>query len=218
MSEKYKNKYRIPSTRLKNWDYGWSASYFITICTKNREHYFGEIVDGCMFLSDIGKIAKHEWLITPEIRPDMNIELGEFVIMPNHFHSIIIIGENKYNTPRPNDDKLDNAATDRRDVIDNRGGAINNRRDAIDKRRDAMHCVSTNYKTKNRFGPQSKNLASVIRGFKIAVTKNARIICADFAWQPRFYDHIIRNDKSYTTIAEYIKDNPAKWKEDRYYK
>ena len=170
-----------------------------------------------MRLSDIGKIVEREWLITPEIRPDMNIELGEFVIMPNHFHGIIIIGENKYNTPRPMDDKSDNAALDRRDVIDNRGDAINNRRNAIDNCRDAIHCVSTN-KPQNRFGPQSKNLASVIRGFKIAVTKQARIIRADFAWQPRYYDHIIRNEKSYTAISEYIKYNPPKWEEDRYYK
>ena len=45
MSEEFQSKYRISSTRLQNWDYGWSAAYFLTICTKNRECYFGYIVE-----------------------------------------------------------------------------------------------------------------------------------------------------------------------------
>ena len=46
MTEKYKNKYRIPSARLQHWDYGWNATYFVTICTHNHEHYFGSIPAG----------------------------------------------------------------------------------------------------------------------------------------------------------------------------
>ena len=61
------------------------ASYFVTICTKNRAHYFGEIVKGKMHLNDIGNIAEQEWIKTLALRPDMNLELGEFVVMPNHF-------------------------------------------------------------------------------------------------------------------------------------
>jgi len=67
----------------------------------------------------------------------------------------------------------------------------------------------------NRFGPQSKNLASIVRGFKIGVTKNARMIDSDFAWQSRFHDHIIRDDKSFRAIAAYIANNPAKWGDDK---
>jgi REP element-mobilizing transposase RayT len=191
--EKFKNKYRIPSARLPYWDYGQNAAYFVTICTKNRKHFFGEIITGrdamhcvsaIMELSEIGKIVKNEWIKTPHMRPDMNLELGEFVVMPNHFHGIIFIRENEYNA----------------------------------KRRDAMHCVSTtNEQHKNIFGPQSKNLASIIRGFKIGVTKNARAINPYFAWQSRFYDHIIRNEKTYYKIVEYIRYNPLKWQDDRYY-
>ncbi|MGM0647167.1 MAG: hypothetical protein ACQESZ_02125, partial [Bacteroidota bacterium] len=58
--ERFRNKYRIPSTRLQNWDYGWHGAYFITICTKHREHFFGEIYDGEMELSEIGKLVKPE--------------------------------------------------------------------------------------------------------------------------------------------------------------
>ncbi len=55
--EKFKSKYRIPSARLINWDYGSEGMYFITICTKNREHFFGEIRNGEMQLSEIGAIV-----------------------------------------------------------------------------------------------------------------------------------------------------------------
>lgn len=64
----------------------------------------------------------------------------------------------------------------------------------------------------NQFGPQSKNLASVIRGFKIGVTTNARKINPDFAWQSRFHDHIIRNDRALKNIQRYIINNPLQWK------
>jgi hypothetical protein len=69
----------------------------------------------------------------------------------------------------------------------------------------------------NQFGPQSKNLASIIRGFKIGVTKSARAIHAGFAWQSRFHDHIIRNSKSYMQIIGYIINNPLNWAEDTCY-
>jgi REP element-mobilizing transposase RayT len=189
MSEKYKNKYRIKSARLPHWDYGSNGMYFITICTQNREHFFGEIVNGKMHLNEIGKIVKNEWIKTFEMRPDMNLQMGEFVIMPNHFHAIIIIGDNEYNTQR-----------------------------GAQQRRDAMNCVSTQRTTKNKFGPQSKNLASIIRGFKIGVTKNARKIHADFGWQSRYYDHIIRNEKSFHNISNYIINNPMNWNNDKFRK
>jgi REP element-mobilizing transposase RayT len=93
-----------------------------------------------------------------------------------------------------------------------------------------MHCASTAKPTtendftnhfdnypKNHFGPQSKNLASIIRGFKIGVTRNARKIKPDFAWQSRYYDHIIRNEKSHNAIRKYIKNNPQKWTNDRFF-
>ncbi len=57
-SDKFQNKYRIPSARLKSWDYGWNAAYFITANTKYGVHYFGDVVNGKMKLSAIGKIAK----------------------------------------------------------------------------------------------------------------------------------------------------------------
>ena len=200
---KYKNKYRIPSTRLETWNYNNTAAYFITVITKNREYFFGEIVETpqmatskIMQLSEIGKIVQTEWIKTPSLRPDMNLTLDEFVVMPDHFHGIIIIGKNEYN-----------------------GGTVGVKgKDDVIGVGDARHCVST-MKThdvhvqctalpdKNLFAFQSKNLASIMRGFKSAVTMQARKYNSDFTWQPRFYDHVIRNNQDIDRIRDYIENN-----------
>ena len=92
MNNKFKNKYRIQSIRLQNWDYGWNGLYFVTICTKNRKCFFGDIVDGKMNLSRIGIIADILWY---EIKNHaQNIELDEFTVMPNHIHEILILNGN----------------------------------------------------------------------------------------------------------------------------
>jgi REP element-mobilizing transposase RayT len=174
--EKFKQKYRIKSARHPDWDYANLGAYFVTICTHNRKCFFGEIIDGSMVLSEIGKIVETEWLKTFEMRPDMNLQMGEYVIMPNHFHAIIIIGENEYNTKRCD------------------GGGP--------------------HSTPNKFGPQSKNLASIIRGFKIGVTKNVHKIHPDFAWQSRFHDRIIRDNREFENVRAYIYNNPQNWGKD----
>jgi len=85
--DKFQNKYRIQTTRLKNWDYGWNASYFVTICTVNRECYFGEIMDGKMHFSEIGAKANEYWLEIPKHFPFVKLDVH--VVMPNHVHGII---------------------------------------------------------------------------------------------------------------------------------
>ncbi len=87
--DKYNNKYPIPSARLQSWDYGSNGAYFITICTKNRKHFFGEISGGEMHLNELGKLAEKYWIEIPQ--HFTFIELGEFVVMPNHMHGILII-------------------------------------------------------------------------------------------------------------------------------
>lgn len=201
MSDKFKNQYRIASARLQHWDYGATAAYFITICTKNRQYFFGDIQQGVMHLSALGVIAQLEWEKTFAIRADMVLTMGAFMVMPNHFHAIVMIGDNAYN-----------------------GGGGNGR--------DAMHCVSMDTPTtndtdamhgvstaKNSFAPQSKNLASIIRGFKSAVTTQARKMGdTNFNWQSRYHDHIIRDAQSFHNIEQYIINNPAKWDADMFNK
>jgi len=148
MSEKFQNKYRIPPARAQWWDYSNAGAYFVTICTSGMVCYFGEVLSGEMFLSDIGKVVQSEWLKTFEMRPDMNLEMGEYVVMPNHFHAIIIIGDNEFNK------------------------------------------VQNHIEINNQFGSQSKNLASILRGFKSAVTRKALEHNSEFAWQSRYHEHI----------------------------
>ena len=100
MADKFQNKYRIPSARLQSWNYGLAASYFVTVCTDNRRHFFGKIIGEKMILSEIGKFVEDEWNRTLLLRPDMNLEFDAFCVMPNHFHAIIIIGENEFNNRR----------------------------------------------------------------------------------------------------------------------
>ena len=192
--KKYLNKYRGQTFRLQSWDYASSAFYFVTISLKDRIHFFGEIENGKMILSEIGEIVKVEWLKTKEIRTDMNIELGEFVIMPDHFHAIIYIGDNEFNSS---------------------GGAMHCA--TTEHCATTKHRATTNITTeKNQFGPQSKNLASIIRGFKSSVTTWCRKNnYSDFAWQKLFYEHIIRNQQSFENISNYIINNPKNWKKDK---
>ena len=165
----YKDKYRINSTRLPSWDYGSNALYFVTICTKDRHRYFGEIdfntetQDIASLLpTAVGKIATQYWTEIPLHFPF--VELDEFVIMPDHVHGILL-----FNKP--------------------------------DKR----------VWTPNRPGPQSGNLASVIRGFKAGVKTYAPKNEIDFLWQPRFYDRVVENESELTRIRKYIEDNPQHW-------
>jgi putative transposase len=175
MSDRFKNKFRNGTARMVQWYYGWAASYFITVCTVGRRPFFGQITNDGMILSDLARILSDEWKRTSGVRPDMNLTLGEFVIMPDHFHGIISIGRNQYNKP--------------------------SRKTAVHSCRFAMHGKPT---TINKFGPQSKNLGSIMRGIKSAVTKQVRQIEPNFAWQPRFYDTIIRNKMEYYHISKYI--------------
>lgn len=201
MAEKFQNKYRIDSVRLKSWNYASQGMYFVTINTKFRRRYFGNISNAEMHLSEIGAIANQEWLDTPGIRPDMNLELGDFVVMPDHFHGIMIIGGNPYNTAGTTNlggkiaiDHIGKIAIDH-------GGKI-----AIDHDgKIAMHRDST-------FGPQSKNLGSIMRGYKSSVTTYARKNGIVFNWQPKYYEHIIRSQQEYERISYYIRQNIKNWK------
>ena len=85
----FKNKYRIESTRLPGWDYGSDGYYYVTICTKDRAHFFGDVFAEDFILSEIGQIVAEEWLKTETLRS--NVRLDEWIIMPNHIHMIVVI-------------------------------------------------------------------------------------------------------------------------------
>jgi putative transposase len=209
MSDKFKNKYRIESARLKNWDYGWNASYFVTICTKNRTYFFGDVKNGEMILNDIGVITQNIWQKIPEYFP--YARLDAYVVMPNHIHGILTI------------DKSDDGITDDRGNISDGGIAetrlIASLHGETGKTGESGKSESTENTppggiTGDKNPMINENLSKIIRWYKGRTTYETRKIQADFAWQPRFYDIIIRNEESYFRISEYIKNNPSKWQKD----
>lgn len=76
LMDKFQNRYRIPSTRLQKWNYGSAGFYFITVCTRNREHYFGEILNGETILNELGCFVQSEWTKSTEIRPGYKFRIG----------------------------------------------------------------------------------------------------------------------------------------------
>lgn len=82
-------KHHRRSIRLRGYDYTTPGAYFITICTYQRQHLFGAVVDGTMQVNSYGKIVAEEWLRSAQIRQE--IALDGWIVMPNHFHSIVII-------------------------------------------------------------------------------------------------------------------------------
>jgi len=86
------------SIRLKGYDYSCPGSYFITICTQHHEEIFGKIIDGEMLLNEIGEVTQRCWKEIPN--HFKNVELDQFICMPNHVHGIIVIWSNDYDKPK----------------------------------------------------------------------------------------------------------------------
>ena len=202
----YKGRYRIESARMAGWDYAAAGCYAVTICTRERGSYLGDVVKGEMHLSTMGEIVAEEWQRSAEVRP--YVVLDEWVIMPNHLHGIIAIGEKAGDAamPRPDDD-----AETPRDI-----GTVETPRDI-----GTVETPRRGVSTPQAPAPprlQAGSLGAIIGQFKSLCTK--RIWAAklgDFGWQTRFYDQIIRNEESLQRIRQYIHDNPLNWLVDKYY-
>lgn len=169
-------------TRLKNYNYAANGYYFVTICTHQKQRFFGDVVNGKMQLSTVGKIAHQYWSEIPE--HSQHTYLDEFIIMPNHVHGIIII------------DNPDGSVVLWNDPTDNGGWDLS--------------------QTMSQLSPKSGTLSVIVRSYKSSVTRWCRQHGDDiFCWQSRFYEIIIRDEKSLNNIRRYIINNPAKWSEDR---
>ena len=192
MEGKFQNRYRIASARAPWWDYGQDAAYFVTICTGDSKHFFGDVVNGDMKLSHVGIIADILW---HEIKNHAkNIELGEYVVMPNHVHGILVLNGNAVSAGTTHAVSIETT--------------------------HALSLQSINQTpAQSRFKNQGKNtLSSIIGSYKSAVTRHSHRLGYEFEWQPRFHDHIIRNEEEYQRISAYIKANPSKWNEDKFLK
>jgi REP element-mobilizing transposase RayT len=172
-------------TRLKNYDYSKSGYYFVTICTQNREEWFGKVENGEMCLSTFGEIAKDFWAEIPV--HFQHIGIDEFSVMPNHVHGILIIEETM----------LGNAVVN----------IVGNAYMRSDQRNAFMH--SLQYKTKMLLSKVIQQYKSSVTR-KINAMENG----FKFEWQKSFYDHVIRNEGSLDNLRRYIRYNYLKWELD----
>ncbi|OGC21210.1 hypothetical protein A2291_03110 [candidate division WOR-1 bacterium RIFOXYB2_FULL_42_35] len=187
----------------------------MTICTYNRVGYFGAVADGKMKLSPIGEIVWDEWYKTEQVRP--NVKLDGFVVMPNHLHGIIMI-TNRMETKMVEPNLVEKNMVEP-DLVETNLGMVESNMGLVEspRRGDSTEekIKSTEEKLKSTtLKPNS--LGSIICQFKSICTK--RIWAAgfnDFAWQSRFYEHIIRDDGSLNRIRQDIANNPIKWELDR---
>lgn len=182
-------KHRSETFRLKGWDYRNIGAYFITICTKNKEHFFGECANSKMKLSTMGIIAQGCWYQIPRL--NTHIELGQFVVMPNHIHGILVISTDV------------NIATQEGYIAKN-----NEQGNSKDEKHPYYQKIS----------PKSNSISRVIQQYKRAVTYHINKAFSDnnFAWQSLFHDHIIRNHESFINISNYIINNPNVWEDDTF--
>lgn len=211
MSRYNPQKHHRQSIRLQGYDYSREGLYFITLCCQDRAHLFGEIVDGEMILNDAGLQAQKCWQDIPNHFP--NAVLHEYIIMPNHIHGIIeFVGANQYspNNNSPNNGSPNQTFSDNGNDVENNDKAKN--LELVNGTKNFSPLPNATWRS------PSKTIGSVIRGFKIGVTKwmrnNTTVVNV---WQRNYYDHIIRNEQDYERISEYIKNNPILWKEDRFY-
>lgn len=181
------------SIRLKGYNYSQPGAYFITICTQNRKCLFGEIINGKMIFNDAGKMVENEWVNLPH--RFTNIQLNEYVIMPNHFHAILeiipvgatlVVAQNNNNIKKNN-------------------------------------YVNPNNGQPQGIAPTNETVGAIIGAFKSIVTVNyIRGVKTKKwqqfnkkLWQRNYWEHIIRNEQELNKIHKYIQNNPKNWQMEK---
>lgn len=201
------NIHHRKSIRLKGYDYAQAGLYFITICCHRRGNPswlpFGKIENGEMILNDAGIMVETEWMHLKSRFP--NIELHEYVIMPNHFHGILeIVGTT--------------LVVAQNNTVPTVGVSL------VDTQNTPMDAENKKGRPQGH-APTVKTIGDMMDAFKSITTVEYIRGVKTLGWQPfdgklwqrNYYEHIIRNEQSYQTISEYIINNPAKWQDDKFY-
>ena len=204
-----------------------SGIYFVTICSKDKQHIFGKIKDSIMILSDIGKIV--ERCILDISNHHTNVELWNHVIMPNHIHMVINVGTQ----PAPVGTRYIASEQATPPPVGTRYIASEQPMQTAGQH---MGCLRA-----PRHGEPCEDfhhncsLAVVVGTFKAAVTRLMRTRCGlmrtrciaslqqhqqqqiQTVWQPRYHEHIIRNQRAFENIMNYVDTNIEKWSHDCFY-
>ena len=187
--------------RLKDYDYSSQGPYFVTICVQERECLFGEIADCEMRLTDAGRMVESSWRELFNKYP--LIDIDSFVVMPNHFHGIVLLN-------------------------DGRGESCIRPLSAGDQRRGESCIRPVNqgdHKDRPYSGTREHSLGRILQAFKSMTTveyirgvqqSNWRPFPGRL-WQRNYYERIIRNEAELDAARKYITENPTKWEEDNEY-
>jgi len=176
------DKHHRRSIRLKGYDYSQKGAYFVTICVQNRKFKFGDVEYGKTILNKFGEIVKNTWFDLPNHIG--NIELDEFVVMPNHIHAIIVI-VGAGSKPAQNKISTSNAYTtgfERADL------------ESAPTRNFGLSEIVRQLKT---FSARRINELRNMPGFPV--------------WQRNYYEHIIRDEEESNATRLYIIENPQNW-------
>jgi putative transposase len=197
------------SIRLKNYNYSAEGAYSVTICTHNRDCTLGDVANGEMILSEIGRIADECWLAVPNDLP--NVVLDEYQIMPNHVHGIVVIWDKDAKDLVGDGDSV-------RDLINQISPG-----DQIPPGKRNLPEISLGFAgakfSRKIDWPLMKNpkqtLGKIVRHFKAKATKSIHDAAFyNFGWQGKFHDHIIRDEDDLKRVRRYIRNNPKRWSEN----
>jgi putative transposase len=193
------------SIRLKSYDYAQMGAYFVTICTHKRECSLSVVTDGSIILSLYGQIVEECWQKLP--RDFEFIDLDEFVVMPNHFHGIVVIRDIANLTGRGEafvgeDKGLSLAASG-----SGMSGALPTNASPLPPGDPPR-------------GTKPRSLAAIVQNFKSITTRRIntlrRASGAPF-WQRNYYEHVVRGDADLNALRLYIAENAMKWELDQLY-
>jgi putative transposase len=217
-------RFRRRSYRLRGYDYSWSGRYYLTLNVKNRIPAFGHIRDGKVHLTEVGQIA-YDYLVAI---PDhyKRATLGEFIVMPDHIHLILILSDENSNADssvdhsvvpchgkaRLNDQQKDQQKDQQNNQLKMNDKLISNHNPDS----GLIKWKKSGKKHRREFGkPISGSVSMIMNQYKSSVKRWCnQHNHEEFIWQDRFYDHIIRGSRAFGFISRYIANNPKKWEEN----
>jgi putative transposase len=188
------NIHHRQSIRLKGYDYAQSGLYFITINCQNRLHLFGEVIEGDMYLNNLGLIARNEWINTAKVRK--NCAVHDFIIMPDHLHGIIEI-QYKIHTDMNLEEDVGKFQSPSHAV----GSIVRGFKISVIKKikEHLLHRECPPSSVELQFDTTGVHVYRQIKELNYKI------------WQRNYYEHIIRNASSYHRIRRYILRNPKRW-------
>jgi REP element-mobilizing transposase RayT len=197
------DKKRRRTLRLPGWDYSQEGPYFITVCTRNREYFFGEIVEGLMNPNEPGAMIVKTWDGLPKRFPFLQLDAR--VLMPNHFHALVVLDRRGESCIRP-------LGTPAENLIHLVQG-------------DHQHQGEPEVRPygKRPRGTAAGSIGRIIQAFKSITTRLYLRGIRDCGWPPfpgklwqrNYFEHIVRDYEEWQRICDYLAANPINWALDR---